>query len=165
MEVYNSGHGYALTISPPFYRGSPAYKYAEDCVMIRKLLNGFSDRYLLFPEFDENARLHYHGSIWIKDKIKFYKTKYLIDKHIGWSKFDPFKKKYDNIGWLCYCRKHYTDRMDKEFPVIKYGSLRRKKYRKPVQEKPEHRNILSFYDLKHKPAKLKRGSKKRIGLP
>lgn len=76
-----------------------------------------------------NSRLHYHGIIEIDDLIKFHKTKYRIDKHIGFVKIDKLNTFIDKLKWLYYCKKDQTPESIQ--PVIYKSLKRRKKPNKP----------------------------------
>lgn len=97
---------YAVTVSPPFRKGRPKVWYEYDSYGLHQHFNKFSKHYMFVPEFDNNSRIHYHGVVRIDDSIKHHKTKYILDKSIGYSKFDPLKTLHDHIRWLIYCNKN-----------------------------------------------------------
>lgn len=121
---YRKTRIYAITISPPIYRGRQEYIYEEHSVLIRRHLNKFSSYYLLYPEFSQDARLHYHGVIRIKDFIKYGKTKHMLDRQVGYTNIKHLLSHIDHLRWLMYCKKEYTIEMFK--PII-YKSLKKKK--------------------------------------
>lgn len=100
---------FAITISPPPRRMSPKYAYNEDKYVLERWLNSFSRHWILYPEFSKESRLHYHGIVRMDDKIKFHKTKYRIDKTVGFVKVEELKKVIDHFRWLIYCQKEYAD--------------------------------------------------------
>lgn len=62
-----------------------------------------STDYEMFPEWrTTNNTIHYHGTIYIKDKIKWHKSTYSKLSKMGFIKI----KKVDELqGWLEYCQK------------------------------------------------------------
>lgn len=79
MEIEKKG----LTISPP-----PRYTINNDWKLlyvwvkrITSVLTPFCSEWIMYPEFDESARLHFHGIFHVKDKIKYYKTINRLRKH------------------------------------------------------------------------------------
>lgn len=119
---YRTAKFYSITISPPIYRGDQTYIYNQHVYEIRKLLNKFSNYYMLVPEFSLDARLHYHGVILIKDFIKYGKLKHKLDREIGWTKIEKILSFKSHLRWLQYCKKDYRDNM---FEIIKYKSLKK----------------------------------------
>lgn len=114
---------YAITISPPYRKRSPDYLYSDDKLVIRRLLNKCSRHYLLYPEFDERSRLHYHGIVYIHDLVKWHKhVKHNIDRMIGFTLIKKIRTIDEHIGWINYCKKGgYT------YDPIVYVNLRRKR--------------------------------------
>lgn len=94
-----------ITISPSYRSAAPKVLYAQDMFLIHKYLNPCSDHYILYPEFSDESRLHYHGIILFKDVIKFHKTKHLIDKTIGFTKIVRLKSHEDHLRVLIYSMK------------------------------------------------------------
>lgn len=116
---------FAITISPPYRFSDPHALYFNDLLKIRRWVNRFSDHYAIWPEFTENARLHYHGVIKLRDPIKFYKTKYKFDKLLGFVKIDKLKTFKDHLRWLFYCQKDYHLIRDNIFKRIDYLRISR----------------------------------------
>lgn len=136
MDYRKNGENYrmyfGITISPPPRFNSAKALYIEDKYVIQRELNKVSHRYILYPEFDNKARLHYHGFILIHDKTKWNKqVKHVLDKTLGYTLLSTFKNFKSQLGWLCYCRKEYTP---DNFSPIFYKSL---KY-KTVYNVPEY---------------------------
>lgn len=98
---------YGLTISPPYRNDRPKKLYKGDVYLLQKWLNKFSKMYSIYPEFDNNSRLHYHITLDICDLTKYHHTKYIVDKTIGYVKLNTLKTNLDLIGWQCYCQKDY----------------------------------------------------------
>lgn len=116
---------WALTISPPMRTGKPTYHYVSDRNIMTHYLNTYSDHYIMYPEFTNDGRLHYHGIVYIKDKYKFYHTKHYME-HIGFSMWKPLKTHKDHMTWLIYCLKErYFCRLK---PIIYDKSVKRKQY-------------------------------------
>lgn len=135
---------YAITISPK-YRGfaSPKYIYNDDKPLIMKYLNKMSNHYCLYPEFDANHRLHYHGIINIKDMIKFRHLKHLIDKLIGFVKIEKIKDHNNHLKFLIYSMKQWAENKEYfESPIIYSNLRRRKKINKIV---PPKISILDYF--------------------
>lgn len=132
---------YGVTISPVYRRRDPRFLYNEDMYLIRKYLNRFSRHYCLYPEFDDKSRLHYHGIIHVHDNLKFHRTKYLIDRDIGFSYFDKIGDFNHHLSILMYSMKNWAEN-HKYFnnPII-YRNLRR---RMPKLITEGHKNILDY---------------------
>lgn len=137
----------SITISPPYYLEDPTILHKAYTIRICKILNQFSDFYILYPEFDKRNRLHYHGTITIKDKIKYHKVLHKLNL-IGFTKIDPFKKDFTHkLTWLVYCQKHYAE-IAEHFSVITYKSLRRRK--QYMAYKDTKRKSIMDYIVKYK---------------
>lgn len=95
---------YALTISPPQRTGCPKTLYKKDRDIIYYYIPKFSNHFILFPEFSQCGRLHYHGIIKVTDKYKFYHTKHLLD-NLGFTMWKPLKDYQGQLAWLTYCKK------------------------------------------------------------
>lgn len=106
-KAYRTNHFYAITISPPKYNGNPTYAYNDQLYYIRRWMNKFSNHWLLYPEFDLNSRLHWHGVVQIHDKTKFHKTRHQFQKMVGFVKVDVLVTAMDHIRFLQYCKKEY----------------------------------------------------------
>ncbi len=116
---------YGITISPKYRTIDPDILYNEDMRIIRRWMNRFSSHYVIVPEFAElTARLHYHGTVIIADMIKFYKTKYRIDKEIGFVKIDLLKTFKDHLRWNIYIYKNYWKTRD-HYDLVIYGKVKR----------------------------------------
>lgn len=111
---------YAITISPKYRLENPDLLYLKDRRLIINHLNTISNHYILFPEFDSNARLHYHGIICLTDTFKLKYLKPKIDSQIGFSCFKLINTFEDHLKYLLYCKKDYGDiiQYDKWRPII-----------------------------------------------
>lgn len=100
----------ALTISPPqrlvgkkHLFKSQLELYNSDKHAIQFALTDVSNEYEIYPEFDLTGRLHYHGTIILKDKIKWYKKACQQLKNIGYI----CVKDNVNDGWNQYILKEW----------------------------------------------------------
>lgn len=102
-KIYNY---FAITISPPHYKGKPDFLYNNVKYTLQTKFARCSEHYILYPEFSDTSRLHFHGIIRFKDKIKFDKSiKYYIDFNIGYVCIKPLDKYKDLLQWILYCKK------------------------------------------------------------
>lgn len=117
---------FGITISPPHRRGKPKDLLSVDTICMRQLLNRVSKDYTLYPEFDYQSRLHYHGMISFKDMLKWHKSvKHRMTQEIGFVKLERFKNTKEKTRWENYMMKDYIK--GKSYPPIKYEPLRRPK--------------------------------------
>lgn len=98
---------YGLTISPPMQK----FVINPDNLLrsfefIHKDLKKFCKHYLMYPEFDESGRLHYHGIVQPYDRVKFDRWGGVMRKH-GFIKYEVRSRTQPlNIPrWLEYCSK------------------------------------------------------------
>ncbi len=126
------GFYYAITVSPKQRIESPIELYRQDEEYIMKLLNKFSRRYALYPEFDDKQRLHYHGLVLVHDRIKLNHTKYLFDK-LGWTLFDRIRSNKQKVACAVYATKDWAENRGKFLRPIQYRRMRR--LRKQVRRK------------------------------
>lgn len=108
---------FSITISPPYRLIDPLYLYNDDLPILVRWFRRFSKHYILYTEFDDMSRIHYHGTIQIDDKIKFHRSKYRIHKSVGFVKVKLLKTPNDLLKWTFYCRKDYYVNY-KLFPYI-----------------------------------------------
>lgn len=120
---------FSITISPKYELSDPKYLFEAQKEKIQKALNRFSSYYILYPEFGvkntAQPRLHYHGVIKIKDRIKLYKTIHLMQRELGFTKMDPISDHNNHLKWLMYCQKEYASTQH-ILPVIIYKNRRRR---------------------------------------
>lgn len=134
-----------ITISPRYRLKDPLTLLKEDKKIIRRYLNRFSKLYILYPEFDNKQRLHYHGMVEVHDKIKLFRTKHLIDKNVGWTKIGAIATYNDQLKWLMYCKKNKGDYIGTFKPII-YKSLRKRV--KAIKPNDLDEGILRWYQAK-----------------
>lgn len=109
--------------------------------------------YILYPEFDEQGRLHFHGMLHGYDRIKYFAWKYKLDR-IGYTLVKPISEKTNaNIGWVLYCQKGWRSTCKvfsnvgvKIVPLVKKNLRRKKEIIKYVEE-PKVVNIYNFFQL------------------
>lgn len=78
---------------------------SEICLLLRKCSKNFT----IYPEFDVNSRLHYHGIAFVHDNIKWHKyVKPGLDK-IGYTLVKEIKDYKNKSKWLEYCTKEWED--------------------------------------------------------
>lgn len=109
----------AFTLSPPhrFTSGTDLKNpnrvlYEEDKNQIKSILKYIRcGTYILYPEFDDKARLHYHGIINLdsNQKVRFYKYAHCKLKQIGFVDFKPLKTFEDKLKWVIYMSKHWPE--------------------------------------------------------
>lgn len=143
---------FAITISPPPRATiSPKYAYDNDYHILVRWLNAFSGHWLLYPEFSKDSRLHYHGVVRVDDKIKLHKTRYKINRTVGFVKLDKLRTFNDHLRWIIYCQKEYaqTSKILTVFHRIKLKT----RIRKRVLNR--QRNIMDCFNQSiQKPNKL-----------
>ncbi len=115
---------YSITISAQYRTVHPDFLYNDDKLKLVKWLNRFSDHYIIVPEFSDNGRLHYHGLFNMSDKIKYYKSKYSIDKEIGFVKVERINDFKSHLRWLMYIYKDYNILKD-YYPLFIYKKTKR----------------------------------------
>lgn len=107
--------------------GSPRDLYKEDTIYIRRQLNKFSNLYIIYPEFDNTERLHYHGIITITDNVKFHKTNYLLGK-LGFTKWIKIKSNKENLRSTIYSMKDWAlNRHIFDKPILYKKNVRKTK--------------------------------------
>lgn len=132
---------FGITISPPHRNGRPAQLYKDDVTILHTYLNKVSHNYTLYPEFDYQSRLHYHGIIQFTDMYKWHKSiKYKLSKEFGYTKLEKFKTSKNRSQWDKYMTKDYVK--DKTFPPIQYVAIRQ---RKAKQERSDINKNFDFY--------------------
>lgn len=87
----------AITIAPPQISGTPIDQLNQ-LLPIIKLLRKCSKTFEIYPELTVNGSIHFHGSLEINDKIKWYKS---ILPQIKYKAYLVIKKNPDQ-GWVEY---------------------------------------------------------------
>ncbi len=131
---------WSITVSSPYRHFRPKYLYQEDIPIIRRWFRSFSKHYILFTEFDDSSRIHYHGTIYIHDMIKFHKTRYAFTSRVGFVKIKQLRTPMDLLKWNFYIRKDYY-LMYNEFPLVIHTKIIKKFI------KPKHipKTIMDFF--------------------
>jgi len=106
-----NGKRYAITISPcpSNYEGAVYYNpNFQMKVIIPRIFKVFKHigSLELYPELNEKGFLHFHGFIWLKDKIKLYKEKIRINTEIG---FICLRDLDGSNSWMNYIMKDYDN--------------------------------------------------------
>lgn len=125
---------WALTISPEQRNGKPLSMYKRDRDFLYQWLTPYTDHFIMYPEFTESGRLHYHGIIHISDRYKFYHTKHLVT-NIGFTMWKPLRNVKDHLTWLTYCRKNFGISRMKPSIYMTYKNYKR--YNETLQAKAE----------------------------
>ncbi len=137
---------YSITISPHYRFNDPTYLYNEDIRIIIRWFRKFSKHWILFTEFDEASRIHYHGTIYIHDMIKFHKTRWYLNQKLGFVKIKLLKTVIDLLRWNMYIRKEYY-MMYKSYPLVYHtkGLLKKVNHTHKILNKPLHKdNIINW---------------------
>lgn len=138
-----------ITVSPPYRCEDPKKLWKRDEEDLTKILNTFSKRYCLYPEFDKRtSRLHYHGLVFEHDEIKRHRVKWKLDK-IGLTKFGYFKTFRSQLTYLLYCQKQYAD-CRRMLGLIRYRNRRRRqtKFKRGIGKKLDV-NIQEYSNKEH----------------
>lgn len=137
---------YSITISPPYRLFRPGELYEQDSYVLRRWLNKFSKHYCLYPEFDKHSRLHYHGIVKIDDLTKYHRTKYIIDKGLGFVRIDKLKTSIDHLRFLIYSMKEWAQNKETFKTPIIYKRLKRCRY-EPSKELDVPNDIRQYLTL------------------
>lgn len=102
----------AITVSPPPRTSMYATNvnlYIEDKNMLEKLLRKAFHHFILYPEMDNDNRLHFHGTLGhCYDSIAFHRTVYPKMQRLGYVKMKPLLTEWDNLNWNIYCLKSWA---------------------------------------------------------
>ena len=94
----------AITISPPARQGRCLrFRLQDYWDSIDVVLRRMCKSYILYPEFDDNGRLHFHGMVGDFDKCKYFCWKYKLDR-IGFTCVKPIT---NSLVWMLYCQKNW----------------------------------------------------------
>ncbi len=130
---------YSITISPSYRLSDPLFLYNKDIPLIIRWFRKFSKHFILFTEICESSsRIHYHGTISIFDIIKFHRTRYNIQKNIGFIKLKRLNTTLDLLRWTYYIRKDYHSNY-KLFPFIMHLNKPKR-----ITPKVKHSNSLTI---------------------
>jgi len=146
----------ALTISPPTSYLTPSFNYNDEIIYIVKTIRRFSKHYIIYPELDESARLHYHGIIRIDDEIKYYKSgitnlrrlpRHITNQNVVKQSYicvKPLKDIVNHIKWMYYIRKNWE--LTKEILKLKEPIYPKAKVKvKQKQFAIERKSIYSYF--------------------
>lgn len=99
-------YNYAITISPPkrTHIQSNTISYSSDKMVIELALR--RQMFSLWPELsDEDERLHYHGTVRIKNYLDWDRRARHILKRLGYIKVKRLRSFRDHLKWILYCTK------------------------------------------------------------
>lgn len=95
----------AITLSPPAFTGDFVERYhTEFLPELVRFLRRCSKRYMVYPEFTDMGRLHFHGLFYIHDKTAMLKGLPRLQK-LGFIKLDKIKTFGDHLRWVIYMSK------------------------------------------------------------
>lgn len=137
----------ALTISPPSCLLNAIYLHSELIYYIKRYLNKVSTHWIVYPEFDKNSRLHYHGVLRLDDPIKWHRSvRTLLEKTIGFICIKPLLKPIDHIAWITYCRKEWplTKKVLRINRPVIYSNLKLHK-RKDLKSGNKRLTIIDYF--------------------
>lgn len=141
---------YAITISPKYVDVDPKVLHSVYAQRIIKILNKVSRHYCLYPEFDDNSRLHYHGVVKIHDIIKWHHMKWRMDQ-VGFTKVSIFNTFKDHLTYLIYCQKQWAQNAPTfKYPIMYRRARRLHPYRKELTLKKlptKRKNILEYFTV------------------
>lgn len=141
----------AITISPPtrqkyLCNSNPnRMQYDDDKAIIKSVLSyNKIYKYIIFPEFDEKGRLHYHGIIDLDNTryIRFHKHAIHKLKQIGFVDISLLKEFKNNLRQCIYMQKDWG--MTKQILDISYPILHRRD--KATAYKAQH-NLLDHISV------------------
>lgn len=124
---------YAITITFGYLKcKTPQGQFMETIGYITKILNR-SCEFRIWPEWRvTTGHIHYHGTVWIKDKIKWFKDTIPKLNSLG---YKLIKKIDDESKWETYCKKEENiakDILSIEIPINKpiiYKSKHKKSFK------------------------------------
>lgn len=109
---------FAFTLSPPIrlkpllqFKNPNRVRFDLDAADIRAILaRSRMHRHIIYPEFDNKGRLHYHGIIdmTIHDYVSWHKsTKHRFERTIGFTDLKELTTFQDKLKWNIYIRKSW----------------------------------------------------------
>jgi len=146
----------ALTISPPVrtkcsFANPDKMVYDDDLLQIRSIIkyNKFTS-YIIYPEFDDRGRLHYHGKFNLDPNqyIRFYKHAIHKFRNLGFCDIKLIRSHLDSIKWLIYISKNWSytkEILDIDNPIYPISSNMVKK-RQLVAATPSKITIIDYID-------------------
>lgn len=119
---------------------NPRNQFQETIGQIENLLHMCCDNYGIYPELTRQGDIHYHLSLNIKDKIKWFKKCLPSFKKNGYVLVKPV---FDLSDWLKYCLKDnemMEDILNVKLPISQLS------YKSPKEKKREE-DVMSELDL------------------
>jgi len=124
-DYYKSWKIYSLTISPAPRLGDYKKLYLQDSFLIKKILHK-SCNATIYPEIDDNYRLHYHGVIRVKNSYIFNRRSYyLLQAQMGFCKLKLIKTYYDHLRWILYMSKDWRRNKHTFVNPMVFGCIKR----------------------------------------
>lgn len=133
----------AITISPPNRidkYNSLDYIYKSDALYIDKYLRKCSIFYTIYPELDISGRLHYHGIITLKDRVKFYRAVLPAFNLLG---FTLVKAVFEESKWLKYITKDW-ETTQKILKITDYIHWEKRTKPKKTPIKDENNKLIGY---------------------
>lgn len=119
----------AFTLSPPMIVGDYCEHYHT--TILPELVRFFrrcSKRYIVYPEFSDTCRLHFHGLLYVHDKTAMIKGLPRLQR-LGYIKMDKIKTYKDHLNWIVYISKEraHLDALKITEPIYPRKPIRSKK--------------------------------------
>lgn len=103
------GQPIAITISPPQTDNSPSFDYNTSYIPLLIIMKKCTSQFVLYPEVTEEGRLHYHGIMYVKDEINYYRECLpKLRNSYGFVKVRRINGHKGKLGWLMYCMKNWA---------------------------------------------------------
>lgn len=77
-------------------------------IMLSKVFKPCCDKFSIYGEISPTGRLHVHGTVYIKDLYKWYRTVVPAINDIGFSRINKIDTAMDLIRWTMYIRKDWS---------------------------------------------------------
>lgn len=150
----------ALTISPPHSMLSVPYRCQDYYNKIDDILRQICKSYIMYPEFADDGRLHFHGVCRGWDKIKYHKWQYKLYKLLGQYKVTNMN---NPLEWVLYCQKEWrhTSTVFSHCGVEQLHPLEKKNKRKPkeirdiIPKEIHESNIMTWFETHGNTLKVK----------
>jgi len=123
----------AITISPPLRYNNKLFKnpnkcqYMDDLIFIRHVFHyNRIGSYIIYPEFDQKGRLHYHGTLNLShdELVRFYKHAVHKLGNLGFVDHKRLLTFMDKLKWSIYCKKEFgltRDILEIQSPIMSIG--------------------------------------------
>lgn len=147
-----------LTISPPIRTNNKMSNpnkmiYDQDIIQITQILkyNKISS-YIIYPEFDEKGRLHYHGKLNLDNNqyIRYHKHAIHKFRQIGFVDSKLIKTHIDSLRWLTYISKNWLttkEILEIIHPIMPHTTSRQYRIKPAAPAPPPHPTIFDFMSI------------------